>query len=87
MSTTNVIVTHTSSGVTTATVTPQQSILVSSYRLNETTQIPTNLGDLIDVNITSPVDGSLLAYNSASQKWEAVTRIEKPSVEFNGGFF
>ena len=87
MSTSRVTVTHTSGGVTTAKVTPQQSILVSSYRLNEGTEIPTNIGDLLDVNITSPIDGSLLAYNSASQKWEAITLIEKPNVEFNGGFF
>lgn len=71
-------------GKTTAAVTPQQSILVSSYRSNSAS---TNLGDLTDVDTTAVTDGSLLAYNAASQKWEATTLIEKPSVELNGGFF
>lgn len=76
--------TVTQNGKTTAAVTPQQSILVSSYRANPTT---TNLGDLADVDTTTVTDGSLLAYNASSQKWEATTIIEKPSVELNGGFF
>lgn len=74
----------TSGEATTAAITPQQSISVSSYRLNQNT---TNLGDLVDVDVTSTTDGSLLTYNSGSQKWEATTLIEKPSVELNGGFF
>lgn len=31
---------------------------------------PDNLVDLNDVNITTPVDGQVLKYNSASEKWE-----------------
>jgi hypothetical protein len=71
-------------GKTTAAVTPQQSILVSSYRSNQNT---TSLGDLTDVDVSSVTDGSLLAYNAATQKWEATELIENPSVELNGGFF
>jgi hypothetical protein len=71
-------------GKTTAAVTPQQSILVSSYRSNQNI---TSLGDLTDVDTSSVTDGSLLAYNAATQKWEATELIENPSVELNGGFF
>jgi hypothetical protein len=71
-------------GKTTAAVTPQQSILVSSYRSNQNT---TSLGDLTDVDVSSVTDGSLLAYNATTQKWEATELIENPSVELNGGFF
>ncbi len=80
----NIKATITQGGKTTAKVTPQQSILVTSYRSNQNI---TNLGDISDVNVGALTDGSMLAYNSATQKWEATTLLENPSLVLNGGFF
>jgi hypothetical protein len=74
----------TQNGKTLAQVTPQQNVLVSTYKINGNVS---NLGDLVDVDTDAATDGSLLSYNTATQKWEAVTKIEKPAVEVNGGFF
>ena len=46
------------------------------------------LNDLSDVDITSPVVGSLLQYNSSSEKWTDQTDIsDLGTITINGGNF
>lgn len=68
----------------TAKVTPQQEILVTSYRVNTNSM---SISDLADVSAGTPPDGALLAYNGDSGTWEAIHVIENPNIEFNGGHF
>lgn len=74
----------TQSGLTKAKVTPQQEILVTSYRVNTNSM---SISDLADVSAGTPPDGALLAYNGDSGTWEAIHVIENPNTEFNGGHF
>lgn len=76
--------TVTPNGTTTAKVTPQQSIVVTNYRVNTSTF---TLNDLVDVQVGNLQDGALLSYNANSQSWNAITSIENPNTEVNGGFF
>ena len=71
-------------GTTTAKVTPQQSILVTNYQVS-TSNI--TLNDLVDVQVGNLQDGALLSYNVNTQSWNAITSIENPNTEVNGGFF
>lgn len=81
---TNIRAKVTQNGKTFAQVTPQQNVLVSTYKINGNVS---NLGDLLDVDTGAAVDGSLLSYNTTTQKWEAITTIDAPVIEVNGGFF
>lgn len=74
----------TQGGLTKAKVTPQQEVLVTTYRVNAAN---ISLSDLVDVMATAPLDGSLLAYNGDSGTWEAKRIIENQNTEFNGGHF
>jgi hypothetical protein len=76
--------TITPSGKTTAKVTPQQNILVTNYQISATN---ITLNDLSDVATGNLQDGAILSYNSASNSWRAITVIENPNTEVNGGFF
>ena len=76
--------TVTQNGKTTAKVTPQQSILVTNYQVS-TSNI--TLNDLVDVEVGNLQDGALLSYNQNTQSWKAITSIENPNTEVNGGFF
>lgn len=81
---TNIRATVTQNGKTLAKVTPQQSILVTNYQVN-TSSI--TLDDLIDVEVGNQQDGALLTYDASTQTWKALTVIENPNTEVNGGFF
>jgi hypothetical protein len=76
--------TVTPNGTTTAKVTPQQNILVTNYQVS-TSNI--TLNDLVDVQVGNLQDGALLSYNVNTQSWNAITSIENPNTEVNGGFF
>jgi hypothetical protein len=76
--------TVTQNGKTTAKVTPQQNILVTNYQVS-TSNI--TLNDLVDVEVGNLQDGALLSYNQNTQSWKAITSIENPNTEVNGGFF
>jgi hypothetical protein len=76
--------TVTPNGTTTARVTPQQSILVTNYQVNTSS---VTLNDLVDVETGNLQDGALLSYNANTQSWKAITSIENPNTEVNGGFF
>jgi len=77
-------VTVTQGGKTTAKVTPQQNILVTNYQVS-TSNIALN--DLIDVETGNLQDGALLTYSSNTNTWRALSVIENPNTEVNGGFF
>ena len=76
--------TVTQNGITTAKVTPQQSILVNNYQVSTSNIV---LNDLVDVEVGNLQDGALLSYNQNTQTWKAITVIENPNTEVNGGFF
>jgi hypothetical protein len=76
--------TVTQGGKTTAKVTPQQNILVTNYQVS-TSNIALN--DLIDVETGNLQDGALLTYSSNTNTWRALSVIENPNTEVNGGFF
>jgi hypothetical protein len=76
--------TVTPNGTTTAKVTPQQNILVTNYQVSVSNII---LNDLLDVEVGNLQDGALLSYNVNTQSWRAITSIENPNTEVNGGFF
>lgn len=76
--------TVTPNGKTTAKVTPQQNILVTNYQVS-TSNI--TLNDLVDVEVGNLQDGALLSYNVNTHSWRAITVIENPNTEVNGGFF
>ena len=76
--------TVTQGGKTTAKVTPQQNILVTNYQVS-TSNIALN--DLIDVETGNLQDGALLTYSSDTNTWKALSVIENPNTEVNGGFF
>lgn len=76
--------TVTQNGITTAKVTPQQSILVTNYQVSTSNIV---LNDLVDVEVGNLQDGALLSYNQNTQTWKAITVIENPNTEVNGGFF
>jgi hypothetical protein len=80
----SITATITPSGKTTAKVTPQQNILVTNYQVS-TSNI--TLNDLVDVEVGNLQDGALLSYNVNTQSWRAITVIENPNTEVNGGFF
>lgn len=67
-----------------AKITPQESILVTNYQLSAST---ITLDDLIDVEVGNLQDGALLSYSANTQTWKALTVIENPNTEVNGGFF
>jgi hypothetical protein len=81
---TNIRATVTQNGKTLAKVTPQQNILVTNYQVS-TANI--TLDDLIDVEVGNQQDGALLSYDASTQTWKALTVIENPNTEVNGGFF
>lgn len=81
---TNIKATVTQNGKTLAKVTPQQNILVTNYQVN-TSNI--TLDDLLDVQVGNQQDGAILSYDASSQTWKALTVIENPNTEVNGGFF
>ena len=81
---TNIRATVTQNGKTLAKVTPQQNILVTNYQVN-TSNI--TLDDLIDVEVGNQQDGALLTYDATTQTWKALSVIENPNTEVNGGFF
>lgn len=67
-----------------AKITPQENILVTNYQVS-TSNI--TLDDLIDVNVGNLQDGAILSYSANTQTWRALTVIENPNTEVNGGFF
>lgn len=69
---------------TTAKVTPQQNILVTNYQVSSSNIA---LEDLINVESGNMQDGALLTYSATTQTWKALTVIENPNTEINGGFF
>lgn len=81
---TNIKATVTQNGTTLAKVTPQQNILVTNYQVS-TSNI--TLNDLVDVEVGNLQDGALLTYNASTQSWKALSVIENPNTEVNGGFF
>lgn len=56
--------------------------------INPWNSLPYNaveLNDLIDVDVSTLIDGSVLVYNNSINKWVATTNLEKQNV--NGGFW
>lgn len=45
----------------------------------------TNLGNILDVDTTNLVDGSILIYDDNINKWVAATELEKQTMD--GGFY
>ncbi len=81
---TTIKATVTQNGKTLAKVTPQQNILVTNYQVS-TSSI--TLDDLVDVQTGNLQDGALLTYDATTQTWKALSVIENPNTEVNGGFF
>ena len=65
-----------------AKVTTQDRLLVTSYAVNASN---IRLGDLFDVSVSNPVDGSFIVYNASSQIWEATVRIDRNNQIISGG--
>ena len=80
----NIKATVTPNGVTMAKVTPQQNVLVTNYQVSSSNIA---LNDLVDVNTGNLQDGALLTYVASTQTWKALSVIENPNTEVNGGFF
>ena len=76
--------TVTPNGTTTAKVNTQQNIVVTNYQVSTSNIV---LNDLVDVEVGNLQDGALLSYNVNSNSWRAITVIENPNTEVNGGFF
>jgi hypothetical protein len=76
--------TVTQNGKTLAKVTPQQNVLVTNYQVS-TSNI--SLNDMVDVEVGNLQDGALLSYDATTQTWKALSVIENPNTEVNGGFF
>ncbi len=81
---TNIKATVTQNGKTLAKVTPQQNVLVTNYQVSTST---ITLDDLVDVQVGNLQDGALLSYDATNQMWKALSVIENPNTEINGGFF
>lgn len=81
---TSIRATVTQNGNTLAKVTPQQNILVTNYQVSAGN---ITLDDLIDVQVGNLQDGALLTYDATTQTWKALSVIENPNTEVNGGFF
>lgn len=81
---TTIRATVTQNGKTLAKVTPQQNILVTNYQVSSSN---ITLDDLIDVQTGNLQDGALLTYDATTQTWKALSVIENPNTEVNGGFF
>lgn len=64
----------------TATVQGKNSVLV-----NQSGQVIRRLSDMADVDLSGLEDGSLLIYNTTTEKFEALTILEKQNI--NGGHF
>lgn len=67
-----------------AKITPQQTIQVTNYKVSSSNIV---LNDLVDVEVGNLQDGAILTYSSATQSWKALSVIENPNTEVNGGFF
>lgn len=80
----NIVARVTNNRNITAKVTPQNEILVTNYQVNSST---IKLDDLIDVQVGNLQDGSLLSYDANTETWKALSVIENPNTEINGGFF
>lgn len=80
----NIVARVTNSRNITAKVTPQNEILVTNYQVNSST---VKLDDLLDVQVGNLQDGALLSYDSNTETWKALSVIENPNTEINGGFF
>lgn len=83
-STQNLSAVVTANAVTTAKVTPEQDVVVTSYRISNRT---ISLADISDVIANEPIDGSMLVYNASTDCWEARTIIDNQNLELNGGHF
>ena len=80
----NIVARVTNNSNITAKVTPQNEILVTNYQVNSST---IKLDDLIDVQVGNLQDGALLSYDANTETWKALSVIENPNTEINGGFF
>jgi len=65
-----------------AKVTPQDKVLVTNYVISAST---IRLGDLFDVNVSTPLDGSMLIYNGTTTNWEATIQLDNNNQIVNGG--
>lgn len=70
--------------LTTATLTPQQSVLVNKVGI-ASGQI--RLEDLLNIDADSALDGAMLVYNSSSQLWQAKEELDNQNTKINGGNF
>lgn len=80
----NIVARVTNNRNITAKVTPQNEILVTNYQVNSST---IKIDDLIDVQVGNLQDGALLSYDANTETWKALSVIENPNTEINGGFF
>lgn len=53
--------------------------------VNQAAATVRSLSDLTDVDISGKIDGSLLVYNTAAEKFQASTLLDKQNI--NGGHF
>lgn len=70
--------------LTTATLTPQQTVLVNKVGI-ATGQI--RLEDLLNIDADNALDGAMLVYNSSSQLWQAKEELDNQNTKINGGNF
>lgn len=80
----NIVARVTNNRNITAKVTPQNEILVTNYQVNSST---VKIDDLLDVQVGNLQDGALLSYDANTETWKALSVIENPNTEINGGFF
>ena len=70
--------------LTTATLSPQQTVLVNKVGI-ATGQI--RLEDLLNIDADNALDGAMLVYNSSSQLWQAKEELDNQNTKINGGNF
>jgi hypothetical protein len=82
MSGINVVLTNrqqTTTGINVALSNQRQKVLINQ------SQPIKSIGDLIDVDTSGKVDGSLLIYNASTQKFEASLILDKQDID--GGIY
>jgi hypothetical protein len=70
---------QTTTGINVALSNQRQKVLINQA------QPIRSIGDLIDVDISDKVDGSLLIYNASTQKFEASLLLDKQDID--GGIY
>jgi hypothetical protein len=55
--------------------------------INQATATVKNLNDLLDVDADNPIDGAVLVYNAATQRYELSLNLDKQDFDIDGGTY